>query len=202
MMSTDNENTTDPKEDAALDETKDGPDDADGVMTENTSDGERQQTNKKRKLALIILIVLILGGALAAVLILVVFKPKQPIGYNEYIDDFISAMRGKRSFIGSLPLTSPQGKALRWLREDDGGSSVETTPHNLLLERYVMAVFFFATDGANWKDNANFLSDLSICDWWKDQKSAYLLCFQSPLVTDILFGKFFSQKCYNGVLSF
>jgi hypothetical protein len=35
----------------------------------------------------------------------------------------------------------------------------------MIIERYAMAVLYFATDGPNWLEQWNYLSNSSICDW-------------------------------------
>jgi hypothetical protein len=35
-----------------------------------------------------------------------------------------------------------------------------------LLERYIAALFYFATDGDNWEDQTKWLSKDSTCDWY------------------------------------
>mmetsp|Transcript_26413 Transcript_26413/g.64362 ORF Transcript_26413/g.64362 Transcript_26413/m.64362 type:complete len:367 (-) Transcript_26413:119-1219(-) len=161
----------------------------DGIMAEEESPNATtpSPSTRKRKFLLIgIAAFVILAGALAAILVLVVFKPKQPIGYEEYKEDLLSALRGDRSYLGDQSEDdTPQGKALKWLKSDTG-SKVDVTPAHIMVERYAMAIFYYATDGPNWEEQAGFLTQPSICEWW-NTKDEYLLCHQSDQVTDLNF---------------
>jgi hypothetical protein len=61
--------------------------------------------------------------------------------------------------------SSPQFRALRWLANDDPMVlDLDSTP-TPLVERYVLAVLYFATSGEGWGDLLNFLSLSSVCEW-------------------------------------
>ncbi|CAJ1935905.1 unnamed protein product [Cylindrotheca closterium] len=152
-----------------------------------TSSSSFSSNPRRRKFILIgIAAFVILAAIIATVLVLVVFKPKQPIGYEEYQEDLLAALRGDRSYLGDQSDDdTPQGKALKWLKSDTG-SLVDVTPADVMVERYAMAVFYYATDGPNWEEQAGFLTQPSICEWW-NTKDEYLLCHQSVLVTDLNF---------------
>jgi len=144
--------------------------------------------NTRRKLKLIIGIssfIIFLIVVITLILYFVVFKPKQPIGYDEYQEDLLEALRGRRSYLGDQSEDTPQGKALKWLRSDTG-SLVDVSPPHIMVERYAMAVFFFATDGPNWEIRAGFLTQLNVCEWW-NSKDEYLLCQDADQVTHINF---------------
>lgn len=144
--------------------------------------------NTRRKLKLIIGIssfIIFLIIVITLILYFVVFKPKQPIGYDEYQEDLLEALRGRRSYLGDQSEDTPQGKALKWLRSDTG-SLVDVSPPHIMVERYAMAVFFFATDGPNWEIRAGFLTQLNVCEWW-NSKDEYLLCQDADQVTHINF---------------
>ncbi|KAL3933377.1 MAG: hypothetical protein SGBAC_010427 [Bacillariaceae sp.] len=149
---------------------------------------ENDYPPRKRKFLLIgIAVCVIFAGALAAILVLVVFKPSQPIGYEDYKEDLLSALRGDRSYLGDqIDEASPQGKALQWLKLGDNGTKVDVTPDHQMVERYVMAVFYYATDGPNWEQQAGFLTQPSICEWWNTEDE-YLLCHQADRVTHLNF---------------
>ena len=51
----------------------------------------------------------------------------------------------------------PQGKAIRWLAEEDG-LEVDPLDSEVLVQRYALAVIFYATGGDTWIDKARFLS--------------------------------------------
>lgn len=71
---------------------------------------------------------------------------------------------------------SPQAKATNWIAEEDvfeieiptfpngnGGVPYSSTR---FAERWALAVFYYATDGANWRYNLNFLEPIDHCDWF------------------------------------
>jgi hypothetical protein len=66
---------------------------------------------------------------------------------------------------------TPQFRAATWLADQDGANmAVPTTGITSLsgykyMTRYVMAVFFFATDGINWDDPLDFMTEKSVCEW-------------------------------------
>jgi hypothetical protein len=67
--------------------------------------------------------------------------------------------------------SSPQYKALWWIVHEDLGNMMmkiqdETqSSSSMIVERYVMALLYFSTDGPNWFEQGNFLGNTSICDW-------------------------------------
>jgi Leucine-rich repeat (LRR) protein len=67
----------------------------------------------------------------------------------------------------NIPYSKLQEDALRWLTFDDTypPSANLTMPANQLLERFVMAVFYNATDGMQWVETKDFLQGTSICQW-------------------------------------
>lgn len=161
-----------------------------GIIREDTTPDQASASNQQRKKKLILIGIisfLVLAGIIAAVVVLVVLKPKQPTGYHEYQEDLLAALRGKRSYLGDQPDDTPQAKALNWLKTDTG-SLVDVTPPHVMVERFAMAVFYFATDGPNWEHKAGFLTQPSICEWW-NSKDEYLLCHESDQVTDMNFCK-------------
>jgi hypothetical protein len=67
--------------------------------------------------------------------------------------------------------SSPQYKALWWIVHEDPAKMMmkmqdeSQSLSSIIVERYVMALFYFATDGPNWFEQVNFLGNSSICDW-------------------------------------
>ncbi|KAL3940898.1 MAG: hypothetical protein SGBAC_004641 [Bacillariaceae sp.] len=65
---------------------------------------------------------------------------------------------------------SPQNKAAKWIANTD---SLHVTPsmHNDFLDRYVLAVLYFALGGdASWAHSLNFLEPEHVCKWRKTFK--------------------------------
>jgi hypothetical protein len=62
--------------------------------------------------------------------------------------------------------SSPQYQALRWLANDDTAVlDLDSTSLVILVERYFIAVLYFATSGGGWLEQLNFLSASSVCEW-------------------------------------
>jgi hypothetical protein len=67
---------------------------------------------------------------------------------------------------------SPQYHAANWIADNDGMKLdiPQYGEHIAFVERYVMAVFFYALDGPHWKHDLNFLSPNHICTWYEEFK--------------------------------
>lgn len=61
--------------------------------------------------------------------------------------------------------TTPQGMALRFLLNDDA-LQVDPCIVATVTQRYALATFYFATGGADWKDNYDWLSSADECEWY------------------------------------
>jgi hypothetical protein len=78
--------------------------------------------------------------------------------------------------------SSPQFLALRWLADNDPAVlDLDSTP--TLVERYTLAVLYFATSGEGWGDQSNFLSATSVCLWNNGLRGA--VCNEDGMV-DVL----------------
>lgn len=86
---------------------------------------------------------------------------------------------------------SPQRTALEWLMNEDAAKLDPTTTNRtrqlLTTERYIAAVFYFATGGAEWAQQLNFLSGDSICSW-NDEGPNGITC-NNRRVTNLFIGK-------------
>eukprot|EP00934_Nitzschia_sp_Nitz4_P006030 Nitzschia sp. Nitz4//scaffold187_size43274//12046//14055//NITZ4_007332-RA/size43274-exonerate_protein2genome-gene-0.19-mRNA-1//1//CDS//3329539804//6020//frame0 len=70
------------------------------------------------------------------------------------------------SWLGDLAL--PQGQGFQWLVEDDEftSHSQKLSSTQILLERYALAVLYYATSGPNWPIEYSFLDGTtSACEW-------------------------------------
>lgn len=69
---------------------------------------------------------------------------------------------------------APQYKAALWIADQDARNvPLPSDPKNYdasyeFVQRYILAVFYFALDGANWIRKVDFLSEKSECDWHVD----------------------------------
>jgi Leucine-rich repeat (LRR) protein len=60
---------------------------------------------------------------------------------------------------------SPQSKAFEWLVDLD--SDLNAYSERQLIQRFVMATFFFSTNGENWSSNEGWLSAENECRWYQ-----------------------------------
>jgi hypothetical protein len=69
------------------------------------------------------------------------------------------------SFEDDFPNSSFQEEALDWLLNLDPASLGVDTDSTILLERYIAALFYFATQGDEWSSQNNFLTFNAVCAW-------------------------------------
>lgn len=114
--------------------------------------------------------------------------------YVDYERDLQVTMRDgiKSGYLSSHHVLDPQTRALRWLETTDGGSNFTIDTSSDLLQRYAMAVFYFAMDGDNWNRNTTFLSDTSVCKW-DSQYGDRVGCNGAGQVTSLQLSKFCAQ---------
>lgn len=80
------------------------------------------------------------------------------------------------SFDGGAALrnaSSPQSMALEWLQQDSMNTAYEDWR---LIQRYVLAVLYYSTNGENWVDNTNWLSDENECTWYTSSTNNGQIC--------------------------
>ena len=70
---------------------------------------------------------------------------------------------GKIYSDGEIDMETPQGQAYKWILSDD--DRVLCPLDTSLEQRYVLAVFYFSTNGDKWTDNDKWLSESSECSW-------------------------------------
>jgi hypothetical protein len=78
--------------------------------------------------------------------------------------------------------SSHQETALIWMvSRDPSDWSLQTD--SALIERYFMVLLYFATEGDLWTTNLEWLSELSVCDWYG------VACNLDGFVSDLVLGK-------------
>jgi hypothetical protein len=84
--------------------------------------------------------------------------------------------------------SSPQFQALRWLssNEDTAVLDLDSTPTVIIVERYILAVLYFATSAEGGLNVLNFLSSSSVCEW--NNRGRGVLCNADDLVVALLLG--------------
>ena len=95
--------------------------------------------------------------------------PPRQANSTELIDYFTNNLVSD-PFLMSNP-ASPQGMAIEWLAERDGLNlpvplgSIATDEGYQLLERFVLAIVYYSTGGAQWRNQVGFLSGNDVCTW-------------------------------------
>ena len=60
----------------------------------------------------------------------------------------------------------PQGKAFTFMLIDDPANIDPCTEEDRLIQRYILTVLYFATDGDDWENNDGWLIDANECNWF------------------------------------
>jgi hypothetical protein len=83
--------------------------------------------------------------------------------------------------------SSPQFRALRWLaNEDTAVLDLDSTSTVFLIQRYVLAVLYFATNGEGW-EQLKFLPASSVCEWKNGERG--VTCNDDDLVVALNLSK-------------
>ena len=80
--------------------------------------------------------------------------------------------------------TTNRHTALLWLADEDPMRLDETAPLQELLQRFLLAYFYYATNGDSWTNQYHFLSKKSVCDW--NDKTSGVFCNDKKQVSSIL----------------
>jgi hypothetical protein len=104
--------------------------------------------------------------------------------------------------LGTSYSESPQARAAAWLAWEDplridippyGTSDEDAYP---FLSRYVLALLYFSTDGANWNSPFGFLSERPVCQWQdvitsdSGEPTLYgVICEDEGMISDIILSK-------------
>jgi len=79
--------------------------------------------------------------------------------YNEKIETIFKGISGENAFDEN---DSDRSAALDFIRNEQFCAEEAA-----IVQRYISALFYFATDGENWADASNWLSSSHECDWGK-----------------------------------
>lgn len=132
----------------------------------------KQTCGSRMKWILVVTVIMAIVGAVAgAVLGLVVLKPKPTD--SPLADPSLIAQLSNVSFDGGDALQTPftpQNKALNWL---SGNSNLDLFPPEKMIQRYVLATFYYSTNGARWTQSDGWLSDEDECTWYSLANKAF-----------------------------
>eukprot|EP00980_Cylindrotheca_fusiformis_P012203 scaffold2962_cov126-Cylindrotheca_fusiformis.AAC.19 len=90
-----------------------------------------------------------------------ILEPIAPSGFYEY--DAVAEEK------------TPEYEAWAWLSQRDMSfdTNREYTPSWKIVERYALAVFYYATNGDNWLYSFGFLSNTPVCEWKRDDGNGF-----------------------------
>ena len=78
---------------------------------------------------------------------------------------------------------SIQDKALLWLKGQNM-TQIDQCDHYSILQKYVLAILYYSTNGVNWVQQGNFMSNKSVC-YWKG-----VFCNEGePIATQLIIGE-------------
>ena len=72
--------------------------------------------------------------------------------------------------------TSPEYRAVQWMAEKDPARMPVHSHIDLITQRFALADLFESTQGSNWQNSHNFMSDKDVCDWNLDDGENGVYC--------------------------
>jgi len=79
------------------------------------------------------------------------------------VEQLLSNFVNSSTFATSEPV-SPQEKAMLWLKNQNNTEVEQCSPYSTL-QRYVLAALYYSTNGADWAQQGNYLSNKNVCSW-------------------------------------
>ena len=88
------------------------------------------------------------------------------IDFGQRFEDLVSLLIPFAGFEVFQDTDAPQTNAATWMAVEDS-FSIGFVDENMqtILQRYLMVLLFYSTDGTNWNDDLDFLSEDHICEW-------------------------------------
>jgi hypothetical protein len=139
--------------------------------------------SKRRKICILLVVVsLVIAGAIGAGVGIALSKPpppppSTPVPTSTPPDSTESFRNALVSVSGERldDKNSPQYQALNWIaNEDPAKTSVNHTDIEIIKQRYVAAVLYFALSGEGWINQYKFRSEADICSW--NQEDSGIIC--------------------------
>ncbi|KAL3916908.1 MAG: hypothetical protein SGILL_004963, partial [Bacillariaceae sp.] len=108
-----------------------------------------------------------------------------PPSVSQRFEDMLKVLSEITDEAVLLEPSTPQHSAMLWLVYDDG-LQLNATSSYQLYQRYILATFYFSTQGSRWKNKCRFLSASSVCDWHVASIGLGVYCGNGTLVTKSL----------------
>ena len=135
------------------------------INIEYSSAATEKPFRTKRFWCLLAIISCVFIGTIVAVSLLVSGKSGKLSPHQQEISDIAISISGQESIDDEY---SPQRKAYTWIVYDDKifQNTDEPLNRDVVVQRYVLSVFYFATNGPLWVEN-NWLNGSECTDTWK-----------------------------------
>jgi hypothetical protein len=96
--------------------------------------------------------------------------PDLDVGQNERLRNMVNFLAVYSQMQDLETLDSPQNKAVKWMSDTDTAAMpIPPTTHYkdafAFVQRYILAVLFYSTNGPHWKHDVGFMSSTSVCEW-------------------------------------
>mmetsp|Transcript_56230 Transcript_56230/g.136284 ORF Transcript_56230/g.136284 Transcript_56230/m.136284 type:complete len:976 (+) Transcript_56230:384-3311(+) len=161
------------------------------VVEASVVDKDVELAKKKRRRMFIGISVVVIALALGLGLGLGLKEQESPpLTAEEVLYDLVSPWSSPEDLADP---SSPQSTAFNWVLNDDpldltGGLVDGSTNSSTVLERYVLSVLYWSTDGPNWTNQLDFMTNNSVCDWPDESKTStvsYVNCNENGDLFDI-----------------
>ena len=162
---------------------------------------ERDKIHRKRAVVLLALVILVVVGVVVALVLLIDTNTGGTTNTDRNTTPSISMTVSPDEYLQSLlpdytvkeldNQVSAQFKAFRWSASDPFFANHSDWQ---LVQRFALAVVYFATDGTHWFDNTNWLSwNHPVCQWYsnssnncpQNNRSSFQLLGNDPRVESI-----------------
>eukprot|EP00980_Cylindrotheca_fusiformis_P009712 scaffold2143_cov125-Cylindrotheca_fusiformis.AAC.14 len=174
---------------------------------------EREQERRRKRLTMILVALCVLIVIIVIIIIVVSVMGKgdgepaeetpivdpecvinnqtSPQTFKDFECDLLTTLTTQEStFFRTFTSDTPYGKTIGWLTKEDK-TDFSKTPTDQILERYVMALLYYYTEGNDWFSKYGFLSDKHVCNWNLDS-SDIVRCadpFVPKKITDLALGQ-------------